>query len=188
MTEGVMEKVKNGYIYVKAKHHPNASRGKVAEHILVIEELIGEVIPKGFKNARYEIHHINRRRKDNRPENLLLTEKGQHGRIHKAIERDDPFAEQRVIAECRTMMNDIIAGKESLYEVGKKVVPRDWNRDCSIPEYQLRQDWIQEVISGFSIDYHSLNLKEKRVMHKRAGERWKVRGEYDEEAFLIELF
>ena len=65
-----------GYVMVRSVEHPRArSHGYVLEHILVLEEKLGRHL------ADDEIgHHLNGKRDDNRPENLVALTKSGHRR------------------------------------------------------------------------------------------------------------
>jgi hypothetical protein len=73
-----------GYVTVHSPDHPRAtSRDWVFEHILVAEEKLGRLLEPGEV-----VHHINRIRHDNRPENLRVLQAGQHIADHFADGRD----------------------------------------------------------------------------------------------------
>lgn len=69
-----------GYILIPRKHeHPNSRKdGRISEHILIIEKVIGKVLPK-----KCETHHINGITGDNRNKNLVVCEDhGYHMLLH----------------------------------------------------------------------------------------------------------
>lgn len=86
---GVLRARPDGYLMVKQDEHPRANNhGYVFEHVLAMEKHIGR-----FLHPREVIHHINRDRKDNRIENLLLLSSGgEHQKLHSAEDnRRDRF-------------------------------------------------------------------------------------------------
>ena len=64
--DGHKTKDHRGYVFVKMSQHPHKNaNGKVAEHRLVMEKMIGRfLLPNEF------VHHQNGIKNDNRPENL----------------------------------------------------------------------------------------------------------------------
>lgn len=66
---------KDGYVLVLQRSHPHANRhGYVREHRLVMEKLVGRVL-----DPKEVVHHRNRNKQDNSPENLqLFSENREH--------------------------------------------------------------------------------------------------------------
>ena len=68
--KGGKGKDSQGYIYVRIGkgNHPRANvKGEVPEHILVVEKVLGYLLPKGVI-----IHHVNGVKDDNRTKNLVV--------------------------------------------------------------------------------------------------------------------
>jgi hypothetical protein len=63
-----------GYRYLYRPSHPNAAKnGNVAEHVVIMAQMIGRALRKGES-----VHHRNGIRADNRPENLELRTTATH--------------------------------------------------------------------------------------------------------------
>jgi len=69
---------KEGYVFVRQPLHPLArGNGYVAEHRLVMEEILGRIL------ERCEVvHHINGIKSDNRPDNLIVLTHQTHAAEH----------------------------------------------------------------------------------------------------------
>ena len=76
---GYLRSRDDGYLMVKKPDHPRANNnGYVFVHILVAEEGLGRPLRDGET-----IHHINRNRQDNRPENISVKDSpGIHQHLH----------------------------------------------------------------------------------------------------------
>lgn len=67
-----------GYVLLSIPEHPRAYRGRIAEHIVVMEKMLGRQLRPGET-----VHHINEIKGDNCPENLqLFASRGEHTRHH----------------------------------------------------------------------------------------------------------
>ncbi len=74
-------KTKNGYIRVRVREHPNASRaGWVYEHRLVVEKHLGRLL-----YWKEEVHHISQNKSDNHHRNLVACTHEQHVRAHALL-------------------------------------------------------------------------------------------------------
>lgn len=66
-----------GYVMVYAPDHPRAQHGYIWEHILVVEKELGR-----YLEPDEVVHHIDRRKDNNDPSNLLVLTKTQHCALH----------------------------------------------------------------------------------------------------------
>ncbi len=72
--------LKNGYVMVHSPDHPKSDRGGyMPEATLIVERAMGKYLPNGALP-----HHINGRRNDNRPQNLIVCQDNiYHGLLHQ---------------------------------------------------------------------------------------------------------
>lgn len=73
--------VKQGILIYKPKHPKSNSGGYIYEHRIVAEKIIGRIL----KNVEI-VHHLDGNNKNNSKENLMITNRSNHARIH-GIER-----------------------------------------------------------------------------------------------------
>ena len=73
---------KFGYAFVYLPDHPMSDKkGWIPEHRLVMSQILNRNLSTGEF-----VHHINGKRDDNRPENLVLLSRSEHNVIHKSKE------------------------------------------------------------------------------------------------------
>lgn len=66
-----------GYVLLRMPEHPQAQKGYVLEHRWVMEQKLGRPL-----TSADQVHHVNHIKTDNRPENLELVDRHEHGRKH----------------------------------------------------------------------------------------------------------
>lgn len=81
-----------GYLLAWEPAHPRSSRGRVLEHILVAEKKLGR-----YLHDDEQVHHRDRDKANNDPDNLLVLTSSEHARLHAA---ESPVQSTRVEIEC----------------------------------------------------------------------------------------
>lgn len=81
---GKYKDLTHGYVFIKYPNHPRANRrGYVPEHVLIWEKANKAKVSKGCI-----IHHLNGRKDDNRPSNLILMKRSEH------VQQAEPYKKQ----------------------------------------------------------------------------------------------
>jgi hypothetical protein len=72
-----------GYVYILLPDHPHALKnGYIGEHIVIAERSIGRYLNKGEV-----VHHINKIKNDNRPDNLMVLTNSSHSKAHGILKK-----------------------------------------------------------------------------------------------------
>ena len=69
----------SGYLLEWAPDHPRASRGRVLQHVLVVERLLGR-----YLNDDEHVHHRDHVKTNNDPSNLVVLSPTEHAKLHAA--------------------------------------------------------------------------------------------------------
>lgn len=85
---GGIKMTKDGYKLIHQPDHPSCnSQGYVLEHRLVMESVL-----KRYLKETELVHHINKNRLDNRPENLaLMDSNSEHAKLENSFRKRDKF-------------------------------------------------------------------------------------------------
>ena len=81
-----------GYVLAWCPEHPRASHGRVFEHILVAEQMLGR-----YLIADEFVHHRDRNKKNNDPDNLLVLTSSEHAKLHA---QESPVESTKVEMQC----------------------------------------------------------------------------------------
>lgn len=84
--KGGRRQMVNGYVEVYSPSHPNKNaRNCIYEHRAIMEKIIGRLLNKGE-----QVHHKNKIKNDNRPENLELLNTREHLVKYHRVGKDNP--------------------------------------------------------------------------------------------------
>ena len=99
---GGTSKTSKGYILIhKPEHHRANARGYVLEHILIWEEANKNTLPDGWI-----VHHINGKKTDNSPENLLAMPREMHTVLHCTGRMHDVSTKSKISGRAKIRLSN----------------------------------------------------------------------------------
>lgn len=78
-----------GYVEVRLPGHPHARNGRVMEHVVVAEDMLGRSL-----RPDEHVHHRNGNKRDNTPSNLQVLTASEHAKLHVAERTANPPSER----------------------------------------------------------------------------------------------
>lgn len=161
----------NGYIHIYVPDHPAAfDGGYVAEHRLVMEEYLSQIIPQG-----YCIHHIDENIENNIRDNLLLIKgMSDHKKLHQFKKNGDTLKEQNLLFELLNKQEKIRQEKinlKELYSTYQKNNEEIFLDIVDLPEYaeivvcswRERQDVLKRLREKYNEQNIALAVRESII-------------------------
>ena len=91
-----------GYVMEYHPDHPRADKnGYVFAHIAAYESYTGILVPKG-----YSVHHINGKKTDNDPKNLVMLSVGEHSALHNKMRKYSDETKKKISDKAKERLSD----------------------------------------------------------------------------------
>ena len=91
----------SGYVLIRDASHPWANCGDVMEHVLIVEKVLGRLLP-----SCHPIHHVDRNPANNRHDNLVVLQStAEHNELHRKLRvlraGGNPWTQSRCSGQCK---------------------------------------------------------------------------------------